>query len=312
VRGAGAFLAAAAIGIAVTIGATGAVEAPRAAAPPAALPPAAASPAPPAEVKPVSATLRLRMGYKTEIFVYASPAPPRPGAHAVIFLSSYWGWRPLHQETAAHIAAAGHTVVGIDSPAYFDKRLNELDWGRDLAALRELANDRAGLPKETPVFLVGHSWGAELIPYIVNRGGARNVAGALLVGPSDESAFIYRVSLQMKQVPSPADEQFHVKDEMRVMTPMPVVFIEGALDQQSRARSLADLARGPHKFVSIPGGDKQFDEIRDTFFLFVDRSLAWLESPRGEIPGPGAPAPPAPATPGVTAPAPPGSPGSPR
>ena len=108
----------------------------------------------------------------------------------------------------------------------------------------------------------------------------------------------------MKQVPSPADEKFHVKDELRSMAPMPVVFIEGALDQQSRARSLADLARGPHKFVSIPGGDRQFDEIRDTFFLFVERSLAWLESPRGDIPAPATPAPPAPAAPG--------SPGSPQ
>jgi hypothetical protein len=73
------------------------------------------------------------------------------------------------------------------------------------------------------------------------------------------------------------------------MAPMPVVFIEGDLDKQSRARSLAEVARGPHKYVSIPGGDKQFDEIRDTFFRFVDRSLVWLESPGGDIPAPGAP-----------------------
>jgi type IV secretory pathway VirJ component len=262
-------------------------------------PPPAAS-ATPAVVAPVRATLRLRMGYKTEIFVYTSPAPPKPGTHAVLFLSSSWGWRPLHQETAAHIAGAGHTVVGIDSSAYFDKHLDDLDWERDLATLRELANDKAGLPKTTPLVLMGHSWGAELVTYVVNHGGARNVAGALLVGPSDESAFIYRVSLQMKQVTSPADEQFHVKDEIRSMAPMPMVFIEGALDTQSRARSLADLARGPHKFVSIPGGDKQFDEIRDTFFLFVDRSLDWIESPRGDIAAP----PPAPAAPGRVSPGP--------
>jgi len=268
-RRAVAFLAAAvALGVAVPVGVAGPIDAPAAA-------PVAADATPPV-VTPAPAALRLRMGYKTEIFVYASPAPPKPGSHAVIFLSSYWGWRPLHQETAAHIAAAGHTVIGIDSAAYFDKHLSDLDWGRDLAALRELANEKAGLPKANPVFMIGHAWGGELIPYVVNRGGAGNVAGALLVGPSDESAFIYRVSLQMKQVPSPADEKFHVKDELRSMAPMPVVFIEGALDQQSRARSLADLARGPHKFVSIPGGDRQFDEIRDTFFLFVEGFLACI------------------------------------
>jgi type IV secretory pathway VirJ component len=287
VRRAGRFLAAAALGAAVSVRAGGAVEAP-ADAPPAA--PPAAAPATPAVVQPISASLRLKMGYKTAIYVYASPAPPRPGSHAVIFLSSYWGWRPLHQETAAHIAAAGHTVVGIDSAAYFDKHLEDVDWARDLAALREFANGKAGLAKETPVLMVGHSWGAELIPYVVNRGGSRNVAGALLVGPSDESAFIYRVSLQMKGIPSPAEEQFHVRDELRTLAPIPLAFIEGALDQQSRARTLAEVARGQHKFISIPGGDKQFDEIRDTFFLFVDRALAWLENPRGELPAPAPPA----------------------
>ncbi|HYV84536.1 MAG TPA: AcvB/VirJ family lysyl-phosphatidylglycerol hydrolase [Patescibacteria group bacterium] len=320
-RRAGAIPAAAALALAAALGAlparaadpAPAAEAPPAAgAPPAARVPPAADSIPgtvstPAEVAPISATLRLRMGYKTEIFVYASPMSPRPGSHAVIFLSSYWGWRPLHQQTAAHVAGAGHTVVGIDSAAYFDKRLDDLDWGRDLTALREFADEKAGLPKTTPVILMGHSWGAELITYIVNRGGARNVAGAILVGPTDESAFIYRVSLQMKQVTSPADEVFHVRDEVRVMAPMPLVFIEGALDTQSRARSLADLARGPHRYVSIPGGDKQFDEIRDTFFLFLDRSLAWIENPQGALAAPAVPAPPAPGTaaPGPAAPSPP-------
>lgn len=279
-RRAGGFLAAAALGATLCVGASGAP----ADAPPAVVaPPDAATPAVPAVVQPTSAILRLRMGTKTAIYVYTSPSAPRPGSHAVIFLSSYWGWRPLHQETAAHIAAAGHTVVGIDSAAYFGKRLDERDWSRDLAALREFANERAGLAKETPVLMMGHSWGAELIPYVVNRGGSRNVAGALLVGPSEESAFIYRVALQMKQVPSPEDEKFHVRDEMRALAPIPLAFVEGALDQQSRARTLADLARGPHKFISIPGGDKQFDEIRDTFFLFVDRALGWLENPRGDL-----------------------------
>jgi hypothetical protein len=110
----------------------------------------------------------------------------------------------------------------------------------------------------------------------------------------------------MKQVTSPADEVFHVRDEVRAMAPMPLVFIEGALDTQSRARSLADLARGPHRYVSIPGGDKQFDEIRDTFFLFLDRSLAWIENPQGALAAPATPVPPAPGTaaPGPGAPGP--------
>jgi hypothetical protein len=254
-------------------------------APPVGTPSAGAAPgeATPPVVTPTTWTLKLKMGIKTRVFVYLSPTPPRPGGHAVVFFSSSWGWRPLHQETAAHIAGAGHTLIGIDSTAYFDRKLDDADWARDLAALREFANARAGLPPETPVLMLGHAWGADLITYVAHHGGVRNVAGAILVGPSDESAFIYRVSLQMKNIPSPADERFDVVPELRGLGTMPLVFIEGALDQQSRARALSEQARGPHKFMSIPGGDKQFDEIRDTFFLFLDRSLAWLESPQGEM-----------------------------
>jgi hypothetical protein len=251
---------------------------------------------------PTVTSLRLRMGVVGQIFLYPPTVPMSEGAGAVLFFSGDWGWKPVQQETASWLANHGRYVVGIDSTEYFSRRLEPSDWVRDLKTLRAFVNEKAGLPPERPVLLVGFTWGAELVPYMLNRGGAQGFAGALLIGPDEDSACVYRVTLQMKSrgiIPSPLDEQFSVPDELRRMAPMPAVFMQGELDTESRAAALVGLVRGPHKFVSIPGADKQFRDVRDVYFSLVGQALTWIEGPHppgGETsaPRPQPAAPPAP------------------
>src|SRR6185503_17828556 len=115
----------------------------------------------------------------------------------VIFFAGDWGFRPLQQETASWLAREGRLVLGIDSPEYFKKRLENYDWAADLKTLRDLTNEKAGRPAGSPVLLLGYGWGGEVIPYMLNRGGTAGFAGALLLGPDRDSAFIFRVNLQM-------------------------------------------------------------------------------------------------------------------
>jgi len=260
-----------------------------------ALGPAPAAAGEPARNTPTVTSLRLRMGVPSQIFLYPPTVPMSEGAGAVLFFSGDWGWKPVQQETASWLANHGRYVVGIDATEYFSRRLEPSDWVRDLKTLRAFVNEKAGLPAERPVLLVGYTWGAELVPYMLNRGGAQGFAGALLIGPDEDSACVYRVTLQMKSrgiIPSPPDEQFSVPDELRRMAPIPTVFMQGEEDTESRAATLAGLVRGPHTFVSIPGADKQFHDVRDVYFSLVAQALAWIEGPHP--PGGGAPAPPAP------------------
>lgn len=248
--------------------------------------------------RPTVTTLRLRMGLITHISLYPPTVPMRDGAGAVLLFSGDWGWTPVHQETASWLANHGRYVVGINSAEYFKRRLEPPDWVRDVRTLRAFVNEKAGLPAGTPVLLVGFTWGAELLPYVLNRGGAEGFAGALLIGPDEDSASVYRVTLQMKsRVPSPAEEQFRVPDELRRMAPIPTVFMQGELDTEGRAAALAELVRGPHKFVSIPGADKQFKEVRDVYFSMVGQALDWMEGPRPLTGDPAAPRPQPPAPP---------------
>jgi len=89
------------------------------------------------------------------------------------------------------------------------------------------------------------------------------------------------------------------------MAPIPTVFMQGEKDTESRAATLADMVRGPHKFVSIPAADKQFHDVRDVYFSLVGQALGWIEGPHppGEEssaprPQPGTPQPAAPPAPG--------------
>ena len=230
---------------------------------------------------PTVTSVRLRMGIIGQVMLYPPTVPMTEGAGAVLFFSGDWGWTPILQETASWLANHGRYVVGIDSTGYFSRRLEPSDWVRDLKTLREFVNGKAGLPADRPVIIAGWTWGAELVPFMLNHGGAEGFAGAVLIGPDEDSAFIYRVSLQMKArpVPSPPEEQFRVPDELRRMAPIPTVFIHAEKDIESRAPVLADLVRGPHKLVSIPNADKQFNPVRDVYFQIVGQALDWIEHP---------------------------------
>jgi hypothetical protein len=239
--------------------------------------------------KPTVASLRLRMGNIGQVLLYPPTVPMIEGASAVLFFSGDWGWTPVLQETASWLANHGRYVVGIDSTGYFSRKLEPVDWGRDLRTLRTFVNEKAGLPADRPVIIAGFTWGGELVPYMLNRGGAEGFAGALLIGPDEDSACIYRVTLQMKAkpIPSPPDEQVRVTDELRRMAPIPTVFMHGEKDIESRAPALAGLVRGPHKLVSIPNADKQFNEVRDVYLSIVGQALEWIEHPTaGEVPPP--------------------------
>ena len=222
-------------------------------------------------------------------FLYAPKAGETKGT-PVIFFSGEWGWRPLQQDTASYLASVGRIVLGIDSPTYFDDIIPGEGLASDLAKFRGFANERAGRPKESPVILVGFASGGEMIPYILNQTGADGARGAILIAPDRQGAKRFRVSIQLK-MDSPAGEAFDVEHELRKMAPIPVVFMEGTLDHDSAARGLSTVTRGPHKYVQVEGGDRQFHEAREGLFTILADALRWIDNTRpAPTPRPAAPA----------------------
>ncbi len=238
---------------------------------------------------PKTVYLKTSMDPQTASYLYAPPmteskpgeaaaggrAPARPAA--VILFSGEWGWKPLPQDACSHLAAEGRHVLGIDSSEYFKKATTGPALAGDLEVFRTYVNEQAGKGKGEPVLLIGYSYGAEMVPYILNRGGGAGVKGILLVAPDRSGAAVCRVTVLLK-MPGPPEEAFDVGEEIKGMPPIPVAIMQGALDSLAAAPALLPLARGPRLYVPIEGGDRQFRQVRDLFFGQVSQSLRWLET----------------------------------
>ena len=257
--------------------------------------PAAEAPARPAPElpEPQSAILRTRMGVKRLVYLYPPTVAADPKAPAILYFSGDWGWRPLQRETSTHLTGKGRYIVGIDSSEYFDRRLEPSDWLADLTTLKAFVNEKAGKPPESPVMLIGFTFGGELIPFMLNRGGTKGFTGALLISLDWEGSAIYHTAIQLK-LPVPPEDRFSVAEEIsRLPRTFPIFPMDGALDTQSALRSLMDLARGPHRSTTIDGADRQFRQVRDAYLAQVIQALAWMEGPHPEPgSGPATPAPP--------------------
>ncbi len=211
------------------------------------------------------------------VYFYVPPAKTPPAGTPVVFFGGEWGWKPLQQDAASHLAAEGRFVLGVDSSAYFTAVMKQEIMATEFGLFRSYVNGRAGRAKEQPVILVGFAAGADIIPYMLNRIGQAGVRGIVLLAPPRTGATIFRVSMQLK-MSSPPEESFDMEEELRRLPLIPVVFMDGTLDDRSAAKALSEVVRGPHRYAPVVGGDHQFHEAREPFFKLLSEGLRWIDS----------------------------------
>jgi hypothetical protein len=224
-------------------------------------------------LRPKYDTIRTRNTLKADVMLYA-PTVEAVDGPAIVYFSGNWGWRPIMQDTASHLAANGRYVLGVDSMKYFGKMLDAGEWGKDLTTFRTYINGMAGKPADAPVILIGFTYGAEMIPYMLNRAGVEGIAGALLIGPGDTGSLLCRLHLQLGlEIP-----QFDVGRELSDLPSLPIVLIEGTLDENSKAREMLPLVKTPRRYAPIVGGDHRFRETRDVYFEYTAQAIEWIDS----------------------------------
>lgn len=243
-------------------------------------------------LRPHTEHLKTRMNKRTPVHLYQPTGAPAESP-TIIYFSGYWGWVPLMQDTASVLAAQGRYVLGIESMDYFKKRIKPDQWAGELRVFRSYVNEKAGRPADAPVILVGFTFGAELIPYILNRAGADGVVGVLMISPDRKGDLVFRIVLQL-EMPTPEKDQFDVSEELARMAPIPVVLMEGTDDDKAEARALFAEVKGPRKYVPIVGANRQFRDHRPTYFAMVTEAIEWIENHPAISPLP--PKPPKPAT----------------
>lgn len=84
----------------------------------------------------------------------------------IVILSGDGGWASIDRDLATHLAAQGHSVVGLNSLAYFWQRRTPDGAARDLD--RILTYYLAAWHKQK-IILIGYSRGADVLPFMANR-----------------------------------------------------------------------------------------------------------------------------------------------
>jgi type IV secretory pathway VirJ component len=155
------------------------------------------------------------------------------GAMAVI-LTGDGGWADIDKSVAAGLAAAGVPVVGWSSLRYYWTPRTPEAAAKDLARIIE--HYTAAWSKER-VLLIGYSFGADVLPFLVNRLPARalaHVSGVSLLGLSATAAFEFHVSSWLG---SGGDTHHPTVTEAARMT-VPVTCVHGADEKDSACLTL--------------------------------------------------------------------------
>ncbi|MGH8276442.1 MAG: AcvB/VirJ family lysyl-phosphatidylglycerol hydrolase, partial [Steroidobacteraceae bacterium] len=111
-----------------------------------------------------------------------------------LLLTGDGGWAGLDQELAAHLAASGVPTVGLNSLKYFWTARSP---GETADAVVRLLRHYLAAWNKQRVLLVGYSFGADVLPFVVNRLPAdlhARVASVSLLGIDSNASFQVRIS----------------------------------------------------------------------------------------------------------------------
>jgi type IV secretory pathway VirJ component len=179
----------------------------------------------------------------------ATGPPARPGladAFAVI-LTGDGGWAGVDKAIAARLAGEGVPSVGWSSLEYYWTPRTPEAAAADLARAIEEYARRWRRPR---VLVVGYSFGADVLPFLVTRlppAVRSRVALAALVGLSPRASFEFHVAGWLG-----VDEggEHATVPEAERLAPTPVVCVRGDGESDSACGALAGTAR----VVTLPGG----------------------------------------------------------
>jgi type IV secretory pathway VirJ component len=125
-----------------------------------------------------------------EVAPPATQTSPHP---LVIFYSGDGGWRDIDKTMGGYLAEQGYFVVGIDSLRYFWRKKSPQEAAGDLDRLIRHYHAKA---KGNGVILVGYSFGADVLPFMVNRMAPDTKAEIKLMtlfGIADRASFKIRL-----------------------------------------------------------------------------------------------------------------------
>lgn len=180
--------------------------------------------------------------------VPSTAATPRD--ELAIILTGDGGWAELDKSVAAGLATAGVSTVGWNSLRYYWTPRTADAAAADLA--RIITHYTEAWHKDR-VLLVGYSFGADVLPFLVNRLPAQirdRISRVTLLGLGDTAAFEFHVAEWIGGSPG---EEYPTAPEVERVS-VPITCVQGAAEDDSACRTV----RGPRLRVATVGTGHHF------------------------------------------------------
>lgn len=171
----------------------------------------------------------------------------QPGGTLAILLTGDGGWAGLDKALSAALAARGIPVIGWDSLSYYWTPRTPDAAARDLA---RILTHYQSAQKRKKFILIGYSFGADVLPFLVRRLPAELKSGiekVILLGPGTHAHFEFKLADWL----GGADDGLDIHNEVDQLTDTPLLCLYGSEDRDSLCPK---LGTGMGKSVALPGG----------------------------------------------------------
>ena len=204
----------------------------------------------------------------------------------VIFTSGDGGWSPFCADVAAHTAATGMTVVGIDIKQYLvnfaspQKPATAEQLTRDYDAIAQLSIAQPGIDRTVPVVLAGWSLGAGYSVIVASETQfSLPVHKVVAIGLPAQGELAWRSTDAVTYVThgTPHEKLFDARQYLRKLGPTPIVFLNAIDDDTapfSEAQSLYAATPGAKLFYAVKANGHHFEGGQEEFYRDLDQCLS--------------------------------------
>jgi len=204
----------------------------------------------------------------------------------VLFASGDGGWSPFCADVAAHIAATGVTVVGVDLKSYLvnfaspQKPISAEDLTSDYNTLARIAREQPGIDTKAPLVLAGWSLGASY-SVIVATQPEFNVAVNRIVAISlplyGERAWKPTDSIIYFTHGTPSEKLFDAHQYLKKLKQTPIVFLNATNDDTAplrEAQSLYEVVPSMKHLYAVKATGHHFEGGEQEFYHDLDLGLS--------------------------------------
>lgn len=196
--------------------------------------------------------------------VVVVPAPADDHVPMVLMITGDRGWKRFDRRLTREFVHGEAPVVVLNSFRYFRKKKTP---EQTTLIVEELLNQYMEKWHKSSFILDGYSFGAEVIPFIVNRMSEemlRHCKGVVLFSPGNNTDFEIHLA-----PPLPGHEWgYNVVSEIQSMKPVKTLFFFG---ERERKFPLKVLSRPDWQLIYLKGGHSYRPEKRDVGGMVLKR-----------------------------------------